>query len=181
MDVPLLYKGELAELLIAVVAVFAVFASSFSWNLTPSAAVKLFLLAFVIYIPHELAHKFVAEYYGFPARFQISPMLLALTLLSAIPFMPLKFIVPGAVRVYAYPGYSRSIDGKVSAAGPLVSLALGFVALLVGLKWLAWFSGWISLFNLLPLGPLDGRKVLSWSPLLWVLLSASSLMLLFLS
>lgn len=178
---PLLYRGELVELLIAVTAVFAVFAGSFSWVLTPASAVKLFLLAFVVYAPHELAHKFVAEYYGFPARFQINPALLALTLLSAIPYMPLKFIVPGAVRVYLHSGYSRSIDGKVSAAGPLVSVALGFVALLVGLRWLAGFSGWISLFNLLPLGLLDGRKVLSWSPPLWALLMASSILLLLFS
>ncbi|MEM2597266.1 MAG: hypothetical protein QXT50_01215 [Thermofilum sp.] len=178
---PLFYKGELVELLVAVTAVFAVFAGSFAWSLTPVSAAKLFLLAFGIYAPHELAHKFVAEYYGFPARFQISPMLLALTLISAIPYMPLKFIVPGAVRVYVHSGYSRSIDGKISAAGPLVSVALGFVALLSGLKWLAMFSGWISLFNLLPLGPLDGRKVLFWSPPFWALLMGASLFLLLLS
>lgn len=169
------------ELLVAVTAVFAVFAGSFAWTITPVGAVKLFLLAFVIYVPHELAHKFVAEYYGFPARFKINPMFLALTLISAIPYMPLKFIVPGAVQVYVYSGYSKSIDGKISAAGPLVSVALGFVALLAELRWLAMFSGWISLFNLLPFGPLDGRKVLSWSPPVWAFLIGCSLFLLFLS
>lgn len=176
---PLFYRGELAELLVAVVAVFAVFAGSFAWELTPAAAVKLFLFAFVVYAPHELAHKFVAEYYGFPARFKLNFMLLALTLLSAIPYVPLKFIVPGAVQVYAHLGYSRSIDGKISAAGPLISVALGFIAFIVGLRWLAWFSAWISFFNLLPLGPLDGRKVLAWNPLVWGALIGSSLLLLF--
>ena len=174
----LFYRGELAELLAAVAAVFAVFAGGAPWALTPAGAARLFAFAFLIYAPHELAHKFVAEYYGFPARFRLDPPLLALTLLSALPFVPVKFIVPGAVRVAAYPGYSREVDGKVSAAGPFVSILLGFVAAAVGLRWLAWFSGWISLFNLLPLGPLDGRKVIAWNPVVWGLLVLASALLL---
>jgi len=185
----LFYRGELAELLAAVLAVFAVFAGDYAWRLSVPLALKLLAFSFVIYVPHELAHKFVALYYGFPARYRLDPLLLLLTLLSALPFVPVKFIVPGAVHIYAAPGYSKSIDGVISAAGPFVNVLLGFFAYALGLhrvaqfSWLcrvAWFSFWIAFFNLLPLGPLDGRKVLSWNPLAWIILTGSSLVMMLL-
>uniref|UniRef100_A0A7C1T6V4 Site-2 protease family protein n=1 Tax=Thermofilum pendens TaxID=2269 RepID=A0A7C1T6V4_THEPE len=176
----LFYKGELAELLVAVLAVFAVFAGDYAWRLSVPLALKLLAFSFVIYVPHELAHKFVALYYGFPARYRLDPFLLLLTFLSAIPFVPVKFIVPGAVYVYAAPGYSKRVDGVISAAGPLVNVLLGFYAYALGLHRIAQFSFWIAFFNLLPIGPLDGRKVLSWNPVAWALMIGSSLVMMLL-
>jgi Zn-dependent protease len=176
----LFYRGELAELLAAVLAVFAVFAGDYAWRLSVPLALKLLAFSFIIYVPHELAHKFVALYYGFPARYRLDPLLLLLTLLSALPFVPVKFIVPGAVHIYAAPGYSKSIDGVISAAGPFVNVLLGFFAYALGLHRVAQFSFWIAFFNLLPLGPLDGRKVLSWNPLAWIILTGSSLVMMLL-
>jgi len=176
----LFYKGELAELLVAVLAVFAAFTGYYAWSLSTLHLLKLLAFSFVIYVPHELAHKFVALYYGFPARYKLDPLLLLLTLLSAIPFVPVKFIAPGAVYVYAAPGYNRRVDGVISAAGPLVNVLLGFFALALGQHVVARFSFWIAFFNLLPIGPLDGRKVLSWNPVVWILMTGLSLVMMLL-
>ncbi|MHB8352614.1 MAG: metalloprotease, partial [Thermoplasmata archaeon] len=32
---------------------------------------------------------------------------------------------------------------------------------------LGFFNGWFAAFNLVPLGPLDGRKVLAWNAPVW--------------
>jgi len=176
----LFYKGELAELLVAVLVVFAVFTGYYAWSLPTPHVLKLLAFSFVIYVPHELAHKFVALYYGFPARYKLDPLLLLLTLFSAIPFVPVKFIAPGAVYIYAAPGYTKRVDGVISAAGPFVNVLLGFFAYALGQHVVARFSFWIAFFNLLPFGPLDGRKVLSWNPIVWVLLMGPSLLMILL-
>jgi Zn-dependent protease len=72
------------------------------------------------------------------------------------------------------PTITKRQNGIISAAGPLLNLGLGGLFLLLYL--LAPLGGllgelgqlgfiinvWFSAFNLLPIGPLDGKKVLDW-------------------
>ena len=83
----------------------------------------IFISAFLI---HEFAHKFLAQYYGSWAEFRAQMYGLIVTAISAIPFIPFKFIAPGAVMV----GLSdKNKFGRVALIGPLTNLVMGFTFL----------------------------------------------------
>ncbi len=164
------YPREVQELTLATLAVFAVLVGQYFYALNPLNVLRLLALAFLIYVPHELAHKFTAQYYGYPARYSILWEFFLITLLSAIPLVPIKFIAPGTVYIYTGAGITRRENGIISAAGPATNILLGVVGLIAGGQFASTivnYSGWIAFFNLLPIGPLDGRKVLDWNIAVW--------------
>ncbi|MBS1262859.1 MAG: hypothetical protein MAG715_00022 [Methanonatronarchaeales archaeon] len=121
------------------------------------------------FLLHELGHKLVAQRYGCWAEFRASFEMLLVALFGAWAAGVL-FAAPGAVRVHGT--VDRTAGGHISAAGPLTNLSLA--GLLYPLTLDAGFAGdvgrfgvFVNLllagFNMLPLGPLDGRKVVSWS------------------
>jgi Zn-dependent protease len=130
---------------------------------------------------HEIAHKAVAQSYGLWAEFRLTLTGTLLTLLSIIsPFI--KIIAPGAVMV-AGP-HDRKTMGKTSVAGPATNLTLA--TLLIALTFVipsyslilarvAFFNGWIAIFNLIPIGILDGLKVFTWDKRIWALSFSVSL------
>ncbi len=189
---PLPYRGrafwfsfkELTHLLAGVLMVMGVGLSIF---LSPSP-LRLGLydllssaLIFVsIFIFHELAHKAVAQYYGLWAEFRLSTIGALITLFSIIS--PIKLISPGVVLVLGEADKERL--GKISLAGPLVNIifSVGFLvsALYIGsmpIKVGAIFSPWVALFNLIPLGILDGAKVISWNSKVWGVCFTASILL----
>ncbi len=130
------------------------------------------------FLAHELAHKIVAQRRGLWAEFRASPMGLLFSFITAsIGFL---FAAPGATVV---DGFGDLEDwGLISVAGPIVNLveggvffglfwvlasSTGMTLLVVTLGFLAYINGWFATFNLLPFGPLDGRKVWRWSPPVW--------------
>lgn len=133
-----------------------------------------FLAAFVTagagFLLHELAHKVVAQQYGYWAEFRADYEMLAVTVVSgALGFL---FAAPGAVQVRGGRIDDRT-NGIVAVAGPASNLVLfavfgllsflatggvlGYVASLG-----AFVNALLAAFNLAPFGPLDGRKVLAW-------------------
>lgn len=129
------------------------------------------------FVLHELAHKYTAQRYGAAAEFRMWEPGLALAVLLPL-FTPFFFAAPGAVWVYG-PHLSVRQNGWVSLAGPLtnVAVALAFLALLLllpaaGLAGAVLAAGfrinlWLAFFNLIPFPPLDGSKVIAWSPAAW--------------
>ena len=132
------------------------------------------------FLAHELAHKVAAQRRHCWAEFRMFPMGLVLSVFTA--FIGFLFAAPGATMVGGM--YDTRSWGRTSLAGPLTNL--GFAgAFLVGayaagllgaggavlyvLIVLTLFNGWFAAFNLVPLGPLEGRKVLHWSPMVWAL------------
>jgi len=111
----------------------------------------------------------------------------------------IKFIMPGAVIIYpalglwgwgrTYP--TRKETGLISLAGPLTNLLIALICLLplytiplpvlVGkiLTWLVAIDVWLAFFNLMPLGPLDGMKILAWDWRVWLLVTGCAGFLLF--
>ena len=77
------------------------------------------------FVLHELAHKFVAVRYGFFAEFKmwLEGLILALAMAFLIGFV---FVAPGAVYIHGE-HISREQNGKISIAGPLVNIRIGFV------------------------------------------------------
>ena len=164
------YPGEARDLAIGVSAV----ALAYLYPYSLTGALLALLVALTAYLPHELAHKLAAQRYGYAARYVLSRWGLLLTLLSALPFAPLRFIVPGYVLVSGY-GLSKREHGVISAVGPAVNLTMAALALLAApasrvAGEVLNANAFIAAFNLLPLGPLDGRKVAEWRPALWLLM-----------
>ena len=135
------------------------------------------------FLIHEIAHKIVAQREGLWAEFRLTLVGAILTLISMIT--PLfKIISPGAVMI------SGSADkedmGKISIMGPTTNIALStlFFAASILLptydlifSFGAAFNAWIALFNLIPIGILDGFKVFSWNKKTWALAFTISLCL----
>jgi len=150
----------------------------------PSQLPSLFIISlFTVglgFIFHELAHKFVAQKYGYWAEFRLSPMGLVMAVLFAVATGGrLIFAAPGATYIIPKSGHFGNEEQNresaiVSVVGPLTNivLALGFFLLpgsfailrQVGFS----INLWLAAFNMLPFGGLDGQKVFGWSRMLWV-------------
>ncbi len=121
-------------------------------------------------IVHELAHKWFAERAGARAEFIANdPALLTGLVLSLFGFL---FAAPGAVRIHHLSDHEKR--GHIALAGPLSNLVLALVffalwmsnpfPVLSGLLGFgASINALLAVFNLLPLGPFDGAKVIAWS------------------
>lgn len=139
----------------------------------------------VAFIAHEvLGHKLAAQRFGLFAEFRADNFFLLLAILFS--FTGFVFAAPGAVVIA---GVTR-IDtyGKIAAAGPLVNIVLaiafGFLSRsgvelvfplyagqgidLVSTSYQ--INAWLALFNLIPVGVLDGAKVIAWRRSVWFLL-----------
>ena len=118
---------------------------------------------------HELAHKFTAQRYGCWAEFRYSRQGLLIALLTAS--FGFLFAAPGAVYIAGNVG--KRENGIISLAGPLtnilVALAMFPVAILLNPSYIAYaamtvafFNSFLAIFNMVPIMPLDGAKVLKW-------------------
>jgi len=128
-----------------------------------------------IFVLHEFAHKFVAQHYGLWAEFRLTMFGAIITLISIIS--PFKIIAPGAVMIAG--SASKGVVGKTAIAGPLTNISLGFVffglsnllpktsALFLVAVFSAAISAFIAVFNLVPIGMLDGLKVFGWNKIFW--------------
>jgi Zn-dependent protease len=128
-------------------------------------------------------HKAVAQRYGLFAEFRIIPSYAMLTLLTAM-FPLFKIFAPGAVMIAGEA--SPESYGKTAAAGPAYNVTIGAIMftlvfllpdsadfLVVGI----FVNGWLALFNLFPIPPLDGEKVLHWSRAVFSILLAGAIAL----
>ena len=127
------------------------------------------------FLLHELAHKWMAQQYGCWAEYRGNKNGLYFALaMSAFGFL---LAAPGAVMVSGR--ITDRQNGIIAAVGPLTNIAIAIVALPIyiftaGLDWpisllgeLARFIVVINLilggFNMIPVQPLDGSKVMMWS------------------
>ncbi|QSG09656.1 zinc metalloprotease [Halapricum desulfuricans] len=135
------------------------------------------LTAGIGFLLHELAHKVVAVHYGQLAEFRADYSMLFLAVMAGLAGF--LFAAPGAV--YHRGRITAREQGLIALAGPAVNVAL--VAVFAGV-WIggeaAGFDllrtiGYLGMiinvllagFNMLPFGPLDGKKVMRWSRPVW--------------
>jgi len=133
-----------------------------------------FVTVGVGFLLHELAHKVVAIEHGQVAEFRADYQMLFLALVGAV--VGFLFAAPGAV--YHRGQITTRENGLIAVAGPVTNLLLAvlFVPLLmfsatpgflpallaaigqmgVGINLL------LAAFNMIPVGPLDGKSVLEW-------------------
>ena len=145
----------------------------------PSILITTLPLAFAAvmtgFLLHELAHKWMAQQYGCWAEYRGNKNGLYFALaMSAFGFL---LAAPGAGMVSGR--ITDRQNGIIAAVGPLTNIAIAIVALPIyiftaGLDWpisllgeLARFIIVINLilggFNMIPVQPLDGSKVIMWS------------------
>ncbi|WP_435096204.1 metalloprotease [Halarchaeum sp. P4] len=182
---------ELKDLLLAWVALGVAFTFFYERVTATSIAAFVGSQAFLValaaslltagigFLLHELAHKVVAVHYGQIAAFRADYGMLALAVLGGLAGF--LFAAPGAV---VHRGrLTERQNGLIALAGPVTNLVLAVIfapLAVLGID-LAWRGLSINLllagFNMLPVGPLDGKSVLSWSKLVYVLVAAPSVLL----
>jgi Zn-dependent protease len=136
---------------------------------------------------HEVAHKGVAQRFGYHAEFRMWRMGLIIAIAAALlSFGRFFFFAPGAVYTSTYKTPDPREEGLISAAGPLTNIALAglFYLLAAGSgdaglwKVLGSFGFqvnlWLAAFNLIPFPPLDGVKILRWNRAAWMALAVLS-------
>lgn len=168
-------KTEIGHLALGTALVAAVGMSIFRYQVT-AELLLVFVSAFIL---HELAHKFLAQFYRAWAEFRVILYGAVITAISAIPFFPFKFIAPGAVFIGG--PISERKNGRISLVGPLTNVVLctGFILAYMAepsqiFSIGARFNAWIALFNLIPFMGLDGTKIFSWNKLVWIATMAAS-------
>jgi len=177
---------EVRDLAISAALVTVVGLSMVGFRLSrPEILVSLAMVFISVFLLHEMAHKLVAQRYGLWAEFRLTLYGALITLISALPNFPIKIISPGAVMI-AGP-MNKDTMGKTAIAGPSTNLALSIISfflasftsgLFSGVAMLsAAFNAWIALFNLAPIGILDGWKVFSWNKIVWSLAFVPSIVL----
>jgi len=137
------------------------------------------------FVLHELGHKYVAQKKGLWAEFRAWPagLLLAvgMALFSRGSFV---FAAPGAVVInplkktksgeLAVTKLKKEDIGHIGIIGSVINIVLaaifGTIAAVTGLHIAAisaQVNGWLAIFNMIPLGMLDGAKVWFWSKPIW--------------
>ncbi|MBE6493205.1 MAG: site-2 protease family protein [Methanosphaera stadtmanae] len=184
-------KEEIKDLAIVIVVITLLFAYLFSRS---SNSLILFLylipIAFVgvglSFLLHELGHKIIAQKYGFFAEFKKNNRGLLIAIITGL--FGFVFLAPGAVYIGSYTGrITEEENGKISLGGPVVNIALAilFAGILISIKPFIVYNqflfyigllcnisfqinSYLALFNLLPIPPLDGSKVIKWNMPLWI-------------
>ncbi|MDY7081883.1 MAG: metalloprotease [Halobacteria archaeon] len=178
-------KKEVKQLAIAwlalTLAVTFLFTDPVRTSISPGAFTTFFVVSFVTagagFLLHELAHKVVAQRYGHWAEFRADYEMLVIAVVSGI--VGFLFAAPGAVRISSRSGRGITAreSGIISVAGPVTNLALFVVFFVLALvvaplnveilnnvaRLGTFINAFLAAFNMLPFGPLDGRKVKRWN------------------
>ena len=111
------------------------------------------------FIFHELGHKFVAMHYGYYAEYELWPTGLLIALVSSffgfifaavnIVLGLIFFLILGSLGDFIY-----------TETGAIV-----YLICVLGTR----INFFLAAFNLLPIPPLDGSKVMSWSVPVWLI------------
>lgn len=178
---------ELRDLVISALLLALAFGLAFSGGFRalfyPGILISMFLIALVGvsagFVLHELGHRFVARRFGCFAEYKMWTTGLVVAIMCS--FFGFVFAAPGAVMIHpgvdseGRPTLNKQRLGIISIAGPSMNIFLAIVFILLnGLYPSLVFSlgarinTWLALFNLIPFGPFDGAKIISWDKKVWL-------------
>jgi len=175
---------EIRDIAIAVAVLSFAFYNALGIDLLTS-----FIVITLVFLSHELGHRFLARRYGCFAEFTLWTW--GIILAIATSFTGIIFAAPGAVYISPFKRESnfafrvvhltKKEYGKISLAGPAINIAIGAAAFAIMLfsdlsifPIIMSISFFLALFNLLPIQPLDGSKVLAWDKRIWAAAFAAS-------
>ncbi len=192
-----LSEHEIKELLIATAGLGIAFAIHFFGDPTPTdlllspriipAVVAATALTAVSYIPHEMAHRSTARVFEAYAEFRLWRTGIIIAVLSS--FLGFVAAAVGGVSIFVreserYGRHEEELSpkhiGMIAFVGPLMNIAMAVIfAFLADLATVtvqgvdllvtgARLNAFLALFNLVPLYPLDGYKVLRWHITFWL-------------
>jgi len=198
------YKSEFLHLLIGAILIFTIgFIGFYNQNLIRQGYLWSILMLAGFYTTaflfHEFGHRQVALHFGLQTKFRLLTFGMTLTILSLMLGIitlfygstPIPSIaLPGAVVVLGLDKIDRK-TGLCKAAGPSVNLVYGTILLIISfmvptyLYPLNLFIGYsaalnftLGLFNMIPIGILDGQNIWKWNKLVYLMLFLSLLALL---
>lgn len=177
-------RKEIVQILIAMGVLTIAFSFAFSRNrifspIDLNLVINYIPLAFLgivtAFLCHELAHKYVAQRFGYWSEFRMYPQGLFYALFLAV-FIGFVFAAPGAVTIFGTP--TREENGKMAIAGPLTNIIISLIAISIWISlpglignvafFIAYINAFLGFFNLLPFGPMDGLKIFSWRREIWI-------------
>ncbi len=190
-------KIEIIHLLISIFVLTIAFSFALSGNNMLSglgAGFKLDNLLFFIPVSflgittafffHELSHKFMAQKFGMWSEFRMFSQGLILAFILGL-LTPFVFAAPGAVM---FRGGAKTYEtGQIAASGPFANIMISLITFILHtwvfyesqigsvIGFICLINAFIATFNLLPLGPLDGIKVIRWNATVWVIMLISSI------
>ena len=178
---------ELRDLFVSAVLLALAFGIAFSGGFRalfePGRLIIMFLLSLVVisagFILHEMGHRFIARRFGCFAEYKMWTTGLVLAIMCS--FFGFVFAAPGAVMIHpaadleGRPVLTRQSLGIISIAGPAMNICLAIVFILLNSLYPfivfslgARINTWLALFNLIPFGPFDGAKIMSWDKKIWL-------------
>jgi len=198
------YKSEFIHLLIGAILIFVigliVFYSPQLIRMDLSWAI--FLLASfytTAFLFHEFGHRQVAKHFGLQTKFRLLTFGMILTVFGLISglislitgsiSLPI-LALPGAVVVLGLDKVDRT-TGLCKAAGPIVNLVYGSILLIISfiipketfplnllIGYAAALNFMLGLFNMIPIGILDGQNIWKWNKSIYLGIFLSLILLL---
>jgi len=137
------------------------------------------------FLLHEMGHKYVAQRYNCFAEFRADNKMLLLAI--GMSFFGFIFAAPLAVMIQGM--VTRERNGKISIAGPLVNIVLAAIFLILLFVNIlptvagygAFINSLLAAFNMIPLGNIDGKKILNWNRTAYFATAAIAVILLVIS
>lgn len=165
----------------------------------------------ISFIIHEMAHKFSAIKFGYWAEFRKSTSMLLVSLAIAVITGMVFAAPGATIINTAGRQMTKKENGIISAAGPIsnIILIIPFLVLMIigvvlggvlpagsgfifypftsaGFIYYLGMIGFsvnamLALFNMIPAGPLDGKKIFKWNPAIFAVLIIIGIALVFIS
>lgn len=179
-------KDELLEIFLAIFVLSFIFSIS-NFTLTISSFLKNFLFLTLVIFTKEIIQKIYARTKGYYSRFKIYPISYILSIFVSV--IGIKLAAPGYTQLLPYKfsewkysrrRYSVEDEGKIILIGLLVFFAFSTILLFTEYKNLKNIISLIIVFNMLPILPFDGTRILKWNFGIWCFLFIFSLILLIL-